>query len=426
MIFEGYTYVIGLVYLILILFSIYRKTKLQFAQNARLSLLILIYHLLLGTLHLYIHGRDYGISDSHAYYLQGEKYAQLLMQDPHRFMTIFFRPNIGTYPELEYADVFISSLHWTNNGSFFICKLNTIFYFFSCGNIYTHALFFAVIHYLGILWLYNFFSTYFPIKKSMILILLAFLPSFNFWGVAIHKECLMIFFIGLIVLFGNKYYLIGVKKYLLFAFVGWLLLFYIRAYVGAVFIFALLPLLFLSFFKNAFSLLKYVFILFLEMCAGIFVFPFIMKKTWWQWISDMQDEFIRNGGYTRLLEHPIDPNFISAMHYMPIALRNIFLKPSWSDCHKFSLYIAYIDDLVVLLLIAILIFNMDFRKWSNQISITLFTFSISWLIFLGYTVTYFAILTRYKSIPIGLLLLSLLLLTRDNFGKNIFHRKSTY
>ena len=421
--FEGYTYVIGLVYLLLFLFLIVKNKRCQFAQNATLSIVIVFFHVMLGALHLYIHGRDYGISDSHAYYLQGEKYIQLLWQDPNRFLEIFFRPNIGQFPELEYSDVFISSLHWTNNGSFFICKLNAFFYLLSGGNIYTHALFFCMIHYTGILWIYNFLQKLYPQKSVMILTLLAFLPSFNFWGVAIHKECLMIFLIGLIVFFVQKFHRANHWKYLLFAFLSWVALFYIRAYVGGVFLISVLPMLYFYLFKKSFSTFKYFRIQIFAALVGMLSFPLFMKKTWWQWISDMQDEFIRNGGYTRLLEHPVHPDFISMLLFLPKALYSIFLKPSWSDCHKFSLYIAFIDNLIVLLFILVLIWNMDLKKWKNQVTVMLFTFSMSWLIFLSYTVTYFAILTRYKSIPIGLLLLSLLLLTRDDFGKNILRKK---
>ncbi len=403
---QTWTYFVVLFWFFFFNYIILKNKKLQFHTSlVWSSLLFFNYKVIASFANVYVHIKEYNSGDSIAYFSQSWRFFDLIFTDFNRFLTVFFSPNTGFYPESQLQDVYIMPLYWTNNGAYFICRLNTLLHFVSAHNMLVHSLFFCFISYLGCLGIYRFFKHYFPDQNMPMMLACGLLPSIAYWGGAIHKESLVLFLMGAIL-----HLLVTKKKYTAIQFytlnfILFSIFSYIRLHYLVLFLIPLLLGVFGATTRYKFmivTLLSYVFIFVLSLilfpCFDTSIFKEVVK---------MQAEFFRNGGFTPLIDAAIPDDWVSVVSFLPKSIYFVFCKPLLSDCHKLTRYISAVENIIMLLIFAFFIFRSQLKRW-NFVSISVLSYCITMFVFLGYVVPYYAPLTRYKSIPMLFFLLVLI------------------
>lgn len=117
------------------------------------------------------------------------------------------------------------------NDNRLIIRLNSLLYFISFQNIWTHVIVFAFLSYIGTLFIFKSFAQFIIAKKAFLIGLFVF-PSIGFWGSSPSKETIMVLGLGLFFYVLSKFTLKRDWKLYLIGIIALFLLLFNKPYVG--------------------------------------------------------------------------------------------------------------------------------------------------------------------------------------------------
>jgi len=354
---------------------------------------------------------DYGGGDTGHYFGTAFKLYNLIGQDNSFFVQLVFTPNIGPIPPA-FEEFYGQQLLWTNEGSYLMVRIHLILHFFSLHYYYIHTLFFAFASYIGCLAIYKFIAAQTAyIDKNYVILILNLYPSFVYWTSGMHKESIELLWIGGILYSLGKSYHNGWSsiKIILLCCCS-LLLAYLRIYVFIIFFMPIFSWLLLRNTEKKYFL-KFMSLSILLYSIAIFTIYVLYNKSPLEYLSLWQSQFINEPGVTHLLSQPLAPTLAAYIQYLPTALYNLFFHPTWSECHKLIRYIQFFDNWLYIFLLLLICCKIVMQQAIPycRIQLMLLIIAISYIILLGYVVSTYALICRYKAIPLMLLLLLILL-----------------
>lgn len=190
--------------LIIILYVLYR-------QSLKDNLHSLLYPSLFGIrvlagcfflyVYTYIYGGGFLTHDASEFLRESKILNELFYSSPKSYFTFLF----GLEPSEEYVRQYLENTsHWSAHGKAIlndsqnVIRVNSLIYFISGGNTFTHILIGALISFLGIKETASWVRTRSSLKPTHIFIFLSIIPSLLFWSSSFLKEPFMILGFALI------------------------------------------------------------------------------------------------------------------------------------------------------------------------------------------------------------------------------------
>src|SRR5580658_5778643 len=161
--------------------------------NIRFATLAAIFgfKVLLGCLYGYIFLHYYGGDDTWGFFKDSLAEYQKLIHHPLQFINDLspFKENYTRNNFFHGLQLYLSDFeYWTMVKLLALCNL------FSQGNYYIDVLFFDFIIFWGSFLLFKLLLSYFPSKKTLLIVVLFFIPSVGFWLSGIRAEGLLLLF----------------------------------------------------------------------------------------------------------------------------------------------------------------------------------------------------------------------------------------
>lgn len=361
---------------------------------------------------------QYNISaDTFIFYKLSLPETETLLNDPLQFVKEFF---VNTYHNGGNGIFSGTNSFWNDLKTNAFIKLMAVFNVLTFKSYLTNIILFNFLFYFGMMGLYRALQAFTTYKK-LLLGCIFFIPSVWFYCSGIHKDGLILSASGMIVFafqqglqnrFKLKHFIvIGLSLLILFAF---------RNYVA----FAMAATLFTWFISTktkkpalTFSLLGIAGgILFI---AGMYL-PGNLNLA--NFITGKQHEFLLLEGGSRLNVPELQPTPTSFATYLPHALDAAFLQPHLSFKSIITTLPFFIENILLLLLIATAVLSHSKFKKPAIIYACLFFCCI--LIFItGYTVTFAGAIVRYKTIYLPFIFSALLLYINNISPKSISNYK---
>lgn len=355
-------------------------------------------------------------NDTFLYFYDGEIVFDALKNDPFTYFKLAIGTNDFT-PVPAYLLPYTDAMNfWFDSSNYFLVRLNALIRPFSFGVYNVHAIVFAFLSFIGTYNLYLFFEDKVN-NKNVLQFILFGIPSIVFWTSGIHKESIVIFALGLI-LYNMEMVLKSkhTNKNIILAIIGLITLGYIRIYLlafllplmGSIIIFNRLD------FKKAslsmFLLSGFLFLsilFFVDYCTPEFSFmnEFLIRRSY----------FLNSPGNMTFRVEEIPHNFYGVFILICEALTNPFIRPLPSDCSIFLTFLASIESLILLAVIVVLLFSVNFKSiQKNPYAIFCILFGLSTLFLIGLIVNNSGAIVRYRSIAIPFILIGLCLVRREN------------
>jgi hypothetical protein len=241
-----------------------------------------------------------------------------------------------------------------------------------------------------------------------------------FWGSGFHKEGLL--FMGMAFLLYCSYKILYGKKLFLFSFI------FALAVLGILFGRSYLLLFLIPYFliwimlqyhpvKKPFFIYTGASLIFM---ATFFCLPAIIPQLDLPlYTSNAQHEFLSLGGRTAIPTDSLMPTAASFLKHAPGSVATAFYAPGW---HLKSLVFlpSLAENTAIILLFFLLLIYGNKKKLSGNTGLFFLFFSVSCLIFLGYSVPVTGAIIRYKSILLPFLIVFLINgLDANNMAKRL-------
>ncbi|QEC45691.1 hypothetical protein [Pseudobacter ginsenosidimutans] len=346
----------------------------------------------------YIFLHYFGGDDTWLFHQQGIEEKNLLFQQTAQFFADF-NPFLPFERHATFSAGFRNLLgDWEYN---LTVKPQAIFNIFSGGNYYINIVFFSFITFWGHYWFFELLVKNFPAQRKWWFLLIFFFPPVVFWLSGFRGDALLFFFITLTLNRGYHW----MKTRSLRSFV-WAIL----GLVGAFIMRAPVPLLAIPALFCVFITVKYrvspwkvwapVY------AAGILLFfasaRISPEKNLPQIVVNKQADFFSLKGNTIYQLDTLTADTRSFITVLPQAALNVFFRPApWEAKGPLQL-VASADILLFWGLVLYILYRNrgDIRfQISQPFLLYLLIFSVSYYIFIGYTVPYPGAIVRYKIIP---------------------------
>ncbi len=335
------------------------------------------------------------------------------------FLLVFGRNDIahpvsGLLPYIQNMDF------WYDQSNYFMVRLNAIIRLFSFGIYNVHAIVFAFISFIGIYHLYQFFEEK-VFNKNILKLILFGIPSIVFWTSGVHKEALIMFALGLILInFERLNQNITSKKYLLYIIFGLILLGFIRFYVLAFLIPLALSIFIFKVYglkKNTYKVYFSVSFILIALFAGFnILFPEynILNE-----ISIRREHFLSLQGNTSF-NVITDISQLSGFIALLIdSVINPFIHPFPNESSLILVILASIETYLILFIIIGLVLSINYKDLAkNPYAIFCILFSLSIFFLIGLVVNNSGAIVRYRSVAIPFLLIGLCLALTKNKKEN--------
>lgn len=373
--------------------------------------------------------------DTWAFFYESQQELKLLVNQPAEFVLSFFRSN---YADGGYSRFLSVKNSWWNDLDInFLVKLFAVFNVFSFSNYFINTIFFSFLTLFGPIALYRMMADAFPQQKFVILLTTFLFPSFIYWTSGLHKDGLI--FMGITLAIYSFYFGFLKKrrepKYWLMAATGFLLLLVLRNFlllflVPAVFSWWLTQ-------KVRFKPLFTFGMVYLLMAILFFSTRFIHPKLDFpEVVAARQQAFINleEGGST-IPVFTLRPTVTSFIRNAPEAFSFSLLRPYVTDVQHLLSLAAAAEIHLLLLLFVMFLFRrrkqaavLSGGQWSGFPIFCLF-FSLSVLLFIGYTVNNLGAIVRYRSIVLPFLVVPMMGLIhwprlREIFSGNIINKRN--
>lgn len=386
-------------------------TSLNFYQQSGLSKISLVgfylFRVLIAMAGCYLALHYLKNADSPVFQNFGNEDYRLLFTNPREYFQDLFPKS-----SIDHTRDFIVNhdSYWNDLRSILLIKFISILNIFSNCNFYVNTLLFNFLIFSASVGLYRMMQSVSKENKWAIILTLFFLPSFLYFSAALHRDGLL--FILIVAVVGSFSKILNRKislRYLIFFFVGLILILLIRNFVFLM----LLPALFAWSIahqkpRHSLRIFGVVYFVCLILFFGSSLFP--GKYNLLQYVTSKQSEFIElsKDANTTLPFQELEPSFWGFIKNFPEAVNHAIFQPYVTQIMDLK-YLPFI--LEVILLILIFAGVLFFRKPAKSISpflYFLFFFSISMLLVIGYTIPIFGALARYRSIYFPLLFLALI------------------
>jgi len=291
--------------------------------------------------------------------------------------------------------------------SYFMVRLNAVIRLVSNGYYNVHAVFFSFFSMIGLTALYGFFAKVITENKRILSLLLFLTPSVLFWGSGIHKEALVLLSMGLIF---RSLELVDSKKYLyalLSLFLGVFIFSQVRDYILALFIPAILLLIWNMKSPKHIGLRNIVTYTLLGFCF-FFAGKVNSKLNFPNKLIQVQGEFNQLNAHSKTGIATLEDNPQSFIKSVPAALLNTFVRPLPNKLSTKLQWAAFLENMAILFFLFYCLFHRKKNLSKNEESVLFFClfFTLSFFILIGLTVTNFGAIVRYKSIGLLFLLIA--------------------
>jgi len=420
--------ILFILYFLLFLFALkknpfFRKSGISFNWLSLLFSFKILASILLVLIYTYYY-TDRSKADIYKYFDDGNTIYQSLFEHPKSFLKIFTGIRLERTNE-EINNILIKTHHFDKSGAGYfesnnhlIIRTNIFFRFFSLGNIYIHALFFAMLSFIGILSVYKAFLSYFDKFPQILYLPLFLVPSVLFWGSGMLKETLLFFFLGILIqssfkiLDFNSVFLNGFIALLSFIFIWQLKPFIALSFIVSFYLMAVIN--FKGYWRIIVSLIASI---------GLLLFLYSHHTFFCEIVTSIilkRNEFITLGLQVNagsLFEKSLLPLDCSQIwNLLPQAFLNTFYHPFILDTGG-SLFekLFAIENTLLLLCIVYLAFKVQILKGRKlQLFIFCISFSLMNYLIIGLSVPILGAIVRYKVIALPFLLVSLLTLVNLN------------
>lgn len=353
-------------------------------------------------------------NDIYRLYYDSDVLCRLLFDDPVSLFRIFFGWGASN---TENAAIFESMNNWYSQGSFFtgtnrfIIRLHVIYSLFTGGSFFARFIINDFIVFSGLLLLYRFLSSEAGIRRKEIFAAVFLIPSVVFWSSGVFKEGIILTGMALLLWGSRKIFRhVEILKGLLYLLAGALLLLLTRPYMLLILLFYL-GILQLRQKSCKTPLLKYVVMtLIAVMVLGLADYAFsgfnpysLLVEKQHSFIAHAQQE--NAGSLVYLPELGNSP--VSILKTTAVGLYNSLLRPLFFDMNSLLGFVASLENLFVLILIALSVFY--FRKDNPQQNLIFFCLfvAIANMLVIGVTVPVAGAIVRYKITTLPFLLCAL-------------------
>ena len=377
-----------------------KKSGLTSAQLVILFLIKIIAAILYGWIGIY-YGQFAYMFDTWGFHFAGVEETKLLYNHPSEYFNNFFYSGY----ENKFGGFWNSENSWWNDlkSNMFI-KLLSVFNIFSFGNYYINAIFYSFLTFLGPIAFCRVMNDVFPGKKIHVILAIFLIPSFVYWTSGIHKDGLVFLAISMIVYhfyFGLKENRISFKRAIII-FISLLIILIFRNYILIIMIPALTAWYLANRYPGrvAFAFLS----VYLGCCVLFFSTRYISPSlNFPQAVINKQNAFRQLQGNSSIKLAELEPTAFSFLINSPKALISTIARPHPSDVkHLLSLAAATETFILLLLFVCFLFWRKNGVQSKAFLWFCIF-FPLSFLLTIGYTVSFIGAIVRYRSIIIPFL-----------------------
>ncbi|MGN6494960.1 MAG: hypothetical protein ACTHLE_23440 [Agriterribacter sp.] len=394
-----------LVYLIVIsfVFIIINKKK-GTPIHSKWLIAAFIAKVLAGFAYGFVYAHYFEASDSWMLYNESLKEYHNLLHNPAAFFSTDMQFNSA-------GDLFSNAdgATWKNTDDNLFIKLLGILNVLSGGSYYVTVVLFNFFPTLGLYYLYLTAQKQLSLNKLFLFLLIFFLPSCLFWNSGIHKDGLIVFFMGAFIYCVHQYI-------------------YNKPAIVPVFT-ALVCVAFIFLFRNVTALLllpataawcwtaqrsikktylPYIIIYGIAITLFFFTALLPQKFNLPLQLALKQHDFLSLKGGSLLPLTPLEPTVASYCKVLPEALNHVFLRPYPGEISGIFQLMSFAETLLVLVII--IATSWKFRPAVGSIilrpfSLFLLAVAVSGLLLTGYIIPFTGAIVRYKSFYIVLLLI---------------------
>jgi hypothetical protein len=413
-------YIIAIIVASLAFFALF-KAKLFASKHIKRSWIGIAFgvKLMLAIAMVFIYSRNEKVeqkADIFRYYADAKVISQSLYNEPSAFLKLVSGIDADDaaldvyYIQMNNWDYSYNTKLFSNNR--LLIKLLSIVDVLFFGSYWAIVVFFSFISFIGLWWIFSFFSRQISTDPKLIFGIVFFIPSIAFWSAGVLKESMIIFFLGLLL---NCFYqaLKGRKAIVraMMLLLSIYFLFMLKAFVAMLLLPAILGYLWNRFFPKQRSLIPYFIMYFVAFSlaseSGKYLdtglFDLMVEKQ-----IAFTDLAMAEDAQSLITPIYFEPNSISIAANSPIALVNSLFRPVFWEVNSPMMAMASFENFFLFLLVLlIIIFPRKNIENANLLWFGL-TFSLSYLILIGLTTPVLGAISRYR-IP-GLLFLAISLI----------------
>jgi hypothetical protein len=388
-----------LFYLIVLLVVLNQLVKIkQIAITPPILISAFLFKVILGCLYGYIFFKYYHGDDTWMYHRESVDDYQKMIHHPFYFLKDLFPGSAFRYSHNFWQGMSYYIMDLENWG---MIKLLAVFNIFSRGNYYINVLFFDFLVFTGPLLLFKLLVSFFPDKKTVLIIVLFFIPSATFWLSGIRAEGLLLLFIAVAVYYSYHFFLYKKLRSSFFAMAAFtgILIFrseFLITFIPAFFSWTLC-------WKNPKKAFKYFTVVYT--CSLLIFFAslfFSEKENLPMIVVKRQHEFLSLHANTVFKLDTLQPSFTSFAKILPQAFTNTLLRPFiWEAKGPLQLLTAFNITISWILLILLIFFYDKNRRlfFSDPLLLLFLFYGITQILLIGYTVPFPGAIVRYKIVP---------------------------
>ena len=333
-----------------------------------------------------------------------------LFDNPWYYIQLTFGPN-NYFPEPEHLCKYIDAMGlWYDYTGYTLVRINAIFMLFSFGHFYVQSMLFGIMSFVGLYYLYRFFSALIPINEYSIIAILFCIPSILFWTTSIGKEATVVFALGLLLYFVYSLSLaFSIKSLLAFIFF-FLLLLNVRVYM----ILVLLPALVAYYWNLKCSKIK-AFVPYLicnlTVLGLAIIYDSVVPNQYrmMYMVTDIQSSFINNTGNTSFPIYPIENSWVNLFLQLPKYLLNGFIYPTYNLCSATWCRLASIESMLISGFLLLCLLKVKYRYFlDNSIALFCLSIGLTLMLFIDVVVNNAGALVRYRTIALIFIFIGIL------------------
>lgn len=427
---EFFEILLVLLYTALFSFIILRwKFFSAFNLSAKLVAVIFLCKIGAGILYGYLHQHLYGGGDTYAYFNESAIVFSTLKNDPGLYFRLVFwisypnpAPDIVPYKDVMWF--------YTTPGSYLLVRFNSLVRLVSFGYYNVHVVFYNFLTLMGLLYLFSFFEKIIPRKKHLLIGVIFFFPSILFWSSGIHKDGISLAGLGLL-LFFSKQIISSVKilhKQNFRNIIGLLIGFWLLLIVRNFWLMLLFPSLIAFAWTTkapVYKLIKFIFVFIVYFGIATNLNAFEPDWDFLNLLAEKQNEFmsLASGNYS-LPVYPLIPTLPDFAMQIPHAISNSLFQPWFTKVNSPLLLFPAMENIMVLLILVLALIFRKKKLLASEQSLLLLCLFFAFTIFivLGITVPILGALVRYKMVGMMFLLISSVVLLKDEIVEIKFLR----
>jgi len=306
-----------------------------------------------------------------------------------------------------------------------LIRLNAFLRIFSLGNYYVHVVFVCFLSLTGIIAVVKVFSREFPLKSLEIFAVFLLLPSVLFWGSGLLKDSLVIFSLGLVLYWFDKFLYSGQVK------INQLVLLILSLFlllISKFHVFVLILPLLTAWWICAKTGYKPYWV-FISSTISFFMLIVLISFLAPNWnmaarLAQKQQAFFNLATETTagsFISIPVlEPNFISFILNAPAGFLFCLTRPFITDGGSVLILISAIENLLILLFCVYALFKFRFKLIQNKIMPWLCIFyTITFFVLIGVVTPVLGAIVRYKAQALPFLVVFFLIASNTTFHKNV-------